>query len=326
MRDRIVDVADHRQRRLRRERIDQGRLGLGDDQQVRLVDRPPAHDARAVKCRFPSSNVSSVSESAGIEKCCQTPGKSMNRRSTVVTSRCRICAKTSLGVTQPSLHSMARLLEISDTALRDDADAPHCVGDGHYPGDPAGDDRSYVTKTLIAVLSVPLEREHDRVQLAKHGRLILIWNRASEVRESCDTVPEYRSLVRIARGVPARCPASSCSSTSGTACTGTSCSRMARSCGPGRSMRRSSPVRTCRPGLCRSSVGSTWIMRASLGQPRDGAAGGRGDLSGTGLVGGPGSRRGWRALNWLARSSSSPGRGTKSGVESSWIFRMGNFD
>ncbi len=51
------------------------------------------------KCR-PSSNVSSVSESAGIEKCCQTPGKSMNRKSTVVTSRCRICAKTSFGVTQ----------------------------------------------------------------------------------------------------------------------------------------------------------------------------------------------------------------------------------
>ena len=51
---------------------------------------------------MPSSNVSSVRASAGIEKCCQTPGKSMNRRSTVVTSRCRICAKTSLGVTQPS--------------------------------------------------------------------------------------------------------------------------------------------------------------------------------------------------------------------------------
>ncbi len=49
---------------------------------------------------MPSSNVSSLRASAGIEKCCQTPGKSMNRRSTVVTSRCRICAKTSLGVTQ----------------------------------------------------------------------------------------------------------------------------------------------------------------------------------------------------------------------------------
>ena len=47
--DRVVDVADHRQRRLRRERVDQRRLGLGDDQQVGLVDRPPAHDTRAVK-------------------------------------------------------------------------------------------------------------------------------------------------------------------------------------------------------------------------------------------------------------------------------------
>ncbi len=48
---------------------------------------------------IPSSKVSSVSASAGMEKCCQTPGKSMNLRSTVVTSRCRIWAKTSLGVT-----------------------------------------------------------------------------------------------------------------------------------------------------------------------------------------------------------------------------------
>ena len=100
--DRILDVADHRQGRLRRERIDQRRLGLGDDQQIGLVDRAPAHDARAVEMPMPSSNVSSVRASAGIEKCCQTPGKSMNRRSTVVTSRCRICAKTSLGVTQTS--------------------------------------------------------------------------------------------------------------------------------------------------------------------------------------------------------------------------------
>ena len=102
MRDRILDVADHRQGRLRRERIDQRRLRLRDDQQIGLVDRAPADDARAVEMPMPSSNVSSVSASAGIEKCCQTPGKSMNRRSTVVTSRCRICAKTSFGVTRCS--------------------------------------------------------------------------------------------------------------------------------------------------------------------------------------------------------------------------------
>ena len=47
--DRVVDVADHRQRRLRRERVDQRRLGLGHDQQVGLVDGPPADDARAVE-------------------------------------------------------------------------------------------------------------------------------------------------------------------------------------------------------------------------------------------------------------------------------------
>jgi hypothetical protein len=47
--DRVLDVADHRQRRPLRERVDQGRLGLGDDEQVGLVDRPPADDARSVE-------------------------------------------------------------------------------------------------------------------------------------------------------------------------------------------------------------------------------------------------------------------------------------
>ena len=51
--DRVLDVADHRQGRLRRERVDQRRLGLRDDQQVGLVDRPPADDARAVERRCP---------------------------------------------------------------------------------------------------------------------------------------------------------------------------------------------------------------------------------------------------------------------------------
>ncbi len=37
--DRILNVADHGQRRLRGERVDQRRLGLGDNQQVGLVDR-----------------------------------------------------------------------------------------------------------------------------------------------------------------------------------------------------------------------------------------------------------------------------------------------
>ena len=47
--DRILDVADHRQSGLRREGIDKRRLGLGHDQQIGLVDRAPADDARAVE-------------------------------------------------------------------------------------------------------------------------------------------------------------------------------------------------------------------------------------------------------------------------------------
>ncbi len=50
----------------------------------------------------PSSKMSSVSLFAGMVKCCQMPGKSMNRRSTALTSFSRHSAKTSLGFTVPS--------------------------------------------------------------------------------------------------------------------------------------------------------------------------------------------------------------------------------
>ena len=48
-RDRILDVADDRQRRDRGERIDERRVRLRHDQHVALVDRLPAADARAVE-------------------------------------------------------------------------------------------------------------------------------------------------------------------------------------------------------------------------------------------------------------------------------------
>ena len=47
----------------------------------------------------PSSKTSSVSLSTGMVKCCQIPGKSMNRKSTALTFRSRHSAKTSLGDT-----------------------------------------------------------------------------------------------------------------------------------------------------------------------------------------------------------------------------------
>ena len=51
----------------------------------------------------PSSNTSSSSLFTGIVKCCQIPGKSMNRRSTALTSFSRHSAKTSLGFTASPL-------------------------------------------------------------------------------------------------------------------------------------------------------------------------------------------------------------------------------
>ena len=47
--DRILDVADHRQRGEGREGIDDRRVGLGDEEHVALVDPLPAAEARAVE-------------------------------------------------------------------------------------------------------------------------------------------------------------------------------------------------------------------------------------------------------------------------------------
>ena len=47
--DRILDVADHRQRGEGREGIDDRRVGLGDEEHVTLVDALPAAEARAVE-------------------------------------------------------------------------------------------------------------------------------------------------------------------------------------------------------------------------------------------------------------------------------------
>ena len=50
VRDRIVDVADHRQRGLGHERVNERCLGLGKNQQIGFVDGAPAHHARTVEC------------------------------------------------------------------------------------------------------------------------------------------------------------------------------------------------------------------------------------------------------------------------------------
>ena len=47
--DRVEDVADHHHGRLREERIDMGRLGVGHQHHVGLVDRLPAGDRGAVE-------------------------------------------------------------------------------------------------------------------------------------------------------------------------------------------------------------------------------------------------------------------------------------
>ena len=47
--DRILDIADHRQRGLGHERVNKGRLGLRNDQQIGLVDGTPADNAGAIE-------------------------------------------------------------------------------------------------------------------------------------------------------------------------------------------------------------------------------------------------------------------------------------
>ena len=55
--DRVLDVADHRDRGHRGERIDKRRFGLGHDQHVALVDRLPPADAGAVEPQTVLKNV-----------------------------------------------------------------------------------------------------------------------------------------------------------------------------------------------------------------------------------------------------------------------------
>ena len=128
----------------------------------------------------------------------------------------------------------------------------------------------------------------------------------------------------IVRG-SSECPALSCSSMSGMGYTGISCSNVARICGPGRSMRRSSPAKTCRPGR------SPDHRRMYLDYEGE-VSGQRGSVrrvdSGT-----------YRALAWSARPRSRRAGGlstrwrsrparhrAESGGTESWIFRMGNLD
>jgi len=64
-----------------RKRVDQRRLRLGDYQKIGLVDRAPAHDTRPSNSSLPSSKRFLGECVRRNRKCCQTPGKSMNRRS-----------------------------------------------------------------------------------------------------------------------------------------------------------------------------------------------------------------------------------------------------
>ena len=80
----------------------------------------------------------------------------MNRRSTVVTSRCRICAKTSLGVTHRSPFVSSARNGRNESCL---APFAHWHAGRLWPIIPvfvAVHDRSHATKTLIAVLLVPI--------------------------------------------------------------------------------------------------------------------------------------------------------------------------
>ena len=51
---------------------------------------------------MPSANMSASNSVVGIEKCCQTPGKSVKRTSTILTSLSLIAASTSSGVAHVS--------------------------------------------------------------------------------------------------------------------------------------------------------------------------------------------------------------------------------
>ena len=101
--ERVLDVADHGQRRVLAERIEEGGLRLRAC--TSMSDSLMACQPRMLEPSkpSPSSKIVFVRASAGMVKCCHRPGKSMKRRSTALTSFSRIRARTSFGVTSNDL-------------------------------------------------------------------------------------------------------------------------------------------------------------------------------------------------------------------------------
>ena len=81
--DRIDDVGDDADRRLREERIEACGVGVGNGQHVGLVDRLPAANRRAVESDAVLEGALVPACRSGNEQCCQVPSMSTNFRSII---------------------------------------------------------------------------------------------------------------------------------------------------------------------------------------------------------------------------------------------------
>ena len=116
-----VDV----QRAVLRERVHVRRVGVEDQEHVRLLDLLEPADRRSVERPIPSSNRSSVSSAAGTEKCCIWPGRSEKRKSTISAPLSFARCMTSFGVaTDPSPSSLDDVFESLGAVGRDDVSSP----------------------------------------------------------------------------------------------------------------------------------------------------------------------------------------------------------
>ena len=84
--DRVLDEAVHVQRRVLRERVEERGVGVGDQEHVGLLDLLEPADRRAVEAE-PVLEALLGELETGIEKCCISPGRSENRRSTICGAR-----------------------------------------------------------------------------------------------------------------------------------------------------------------------------------------------------------------------------------------------
>src|SRR5207247_6135324 len=124
----------------------------------------------------PSSKMSSFSSDTGIEKCCQSPGRSMNRRSTILAPFSLASLSTSFAVMRNSFSSvsdgMARL-PYGNSPAESSASA-WCTRDSVSHAGPRLAERARVSRPDLAVTAAGGVRRLGALRKAEPGHFVFL--------------------------------------------------------------------------------------------------------------------------------------------------------